>query len=119
MAKSAIVFRRKRYWILAAVLAVLHLILAFATFEYAFGESMASFDTGEDPSGWLYVLCDRVSAVLWQPAAVLLEDSHLPRALAWAALLANSAFWGGSLTFAWYRLRPGGLNSPADGRVPR
>ena len=86
---------RPRYITIAAVLAVVHLLLALISFFVSFSLGMGRFDSGGDMSQ-LESLAGALSDTLLSPIS-LVQNKGLSSPLQWAVVLGNSILWGAVL----------------------
>lgn len=83
--------RRWRYLQIAAVLAVLHLILALGSVAVGFSIGIRRWDVGS--AGMLESAANGLAEVLFQPGSRLLALG-VSGGLEWAIILGNSLLWG-------------------------
>jgi hypothetical protein len=86
---------RRRYLTIAAVLAVVHLLLALLSFFVSFSLGMGRFDSGGDMSQ-LESLARALSDTLLSPISHV-QAKGLSSPLQWAVVLGNSILWGAVL----------------------
>ena len=90
----------RRFVIVAAVISVLHFILAVATVAASLSLGMERFETAA-PEGMLETMVSGVSRVLVQPIAILWHSKGSSSLVEWLSFFGNSVLWGIALSSLW------------------
>jgi hypothetical protein len=88
---------RRRIFITAIIVAVVHLVVAIGSILIAFGSGMEAFDNPDHQPSMVEHVADSLAGILMQPGMSLWTpwmSKNMPDIVEWGLCLFNSLLWG-------------------------